>query len=385
MVLFAGVANAWPADSIYVQETDTPPILDGNIEGTEWMTEEESFREDVADSGFRIRLTILRDSENLYVLAIVTTNGFNLESNKNFSIGIAFSDTNKAGMGNTLDRKVVSVNETGLTLYDLHNCINSVAGDCSGRNYAPGVLDLEEPEYNAALGFSDDGDAVFEFTFPLITDGVESLSDMEIKEGSYIQFIFNKNSDIMTNGGAGHGATATDRLEIAYEPRCFFCKPEEGMDTFAIVFNIFMAIIVMTIQFVLFSGVSSKQNAEKYWKIDVTKEMANNSILMDMAYYNSSFISIVVSGFFTMYSLIAVLYGSLWASWGISGYLINGIPTAFGLLTIFKLKKANYDPSKLEGGKPGISLDDAKNSKLIPVALLVVVLIMTTFIGLSVI
>ncbi|MDH5647966.1 MAG: hypothetical protein OEZ01_18290, partial [Candidatus Heimdallarchaeota archaeon] len=83
--------------------------------------------------------------------------------------------------------------------------------------------------------------------------------------------------------------------------------------------------------------------------------------------------------------LIAVLYGSLWASWGISGYLINGIPTAFGLLTIFKLKKANYDPSKLEGGKPGISLDDAKNSKLIPVALLVVVLIMTTFIGLSVI
>ncbi len=410
--------NAWPSSDqgglYWVNEVTTAPVIDGVLEGNEWSSGEETFRETFSQAlvygdtqfytgqnvnGMTLVVTMLIDDQNLYVKVVWETNVLDdLTSN---SIGLAFSAEDPQAMSWTMDRKVAFFNASTsqTTTYDLWNCesvddetlveygldpqnASSVPEFCGLEgHYQPGVMD-SEVEFLAAFGFDDEtSQAFYEFQIP--RDTGNSMEDWLIEEGTVIEIVGNPFGN-MAELGVGHGAVGTNPLVISFEERCFFCQPGEGMNGNAIAFNAFFALMISAIFATFIISGQNKEFAKKMWKVKVTEDMAAESVIMEMAYYNSSFLSLLVVGFFMMYSGIGLLYG-LWAQWGLIGLLINGIPLALGAVAGVDLLMRNHNPQAENSEALGTDVHDSGKFWLVPTLFLAVTLLMLVFIGIDVI
>ena len=411
--------NAWPSSDqgglYWVNEVTTAPVIDGVLEDSEWSSGEETFRETFSQAlvygdtqfyngqnvnGMTLVVTMLIDDQNLYVKVVWETNV--LDGNTHNSIGLAFAAEDPAAMRQTMDRKVAFFNATTsqTTTYDLWNCesvdeetiafygenVNDTVTDVPSfcgleGHYQPGVMD-SEVEFSSAFGFDEEtSQAFYEFQIP--RDTGNSMEDWLIEEGTVIEIVGNPFGN-MAELGVGHGAVGTNPLVISFEERCFFCQPGEGMNGNAIAFNAFFALMISAIFATFIISGQNKEFAKKMWKVKVTEDMAAESVIMEMAYYNSSFLSLLVVGFFMMYSGIGLLYG-LWAQWGFIGLLINGIPLALGAVAGVDLLMRNHNPQTETSEALGTDVHDSGKFWLVPTLFLAVTLLMLVFIGIDVI
>ena len=390
-IISANNTFAWPSSSYYVQEVDTAPTVDGVIDIGEWDTDEDKFEETIeglvfnygTQSSIKIEVIVLRDTSNLYVLVKVLseiTGGSN-----NMSIGLAFSDKNMDGVlmslpgSSIFDRKVASYNGSHVITYDFHACSGA---ECSTpRSVTPGVSDTTV-DFNADYG-NPDGTPFFEWQIPLDGDLSE---DIIIGEGSHMKILVNPYVDIAEKLN-GHGGRSSKNLEFSYSQEALFERPEGPMDTMAIIFNSIFALLVSGMGIVFILSARNDKFAQRAWRVNITEKMANDSTLMEIGYYNSSFLGLFSLSYFMMYSVIALIYG-FWANWGVPGLIINGIPSIICIIAFIDLAKRNHNPQEIpEEEKKPVEDDVLKTGGLwiVPPLFLGLVLIMLLFIGIDVI
>ena len=111
--------------------------------------------------------------------------------------------------------------------------------------------------------------------------------------------------------------------------------------------------------------------------------MANKSLLMEIAYYNSSFLSMMAVFFFGMESFLALLYG-IWAGWGSIGIVFSGIPLVLSIVTFVDLGMNNQNPQDEDYSKVGVEMSKSPKFWLIPALFLGNILLMLVIIGLNV-
>ncbi|MHA2251609.1 MAG: hypothetical protein ACXAD7_14690 [Candidatus Kariarchaeaceae archaeon] len=383
-------STAWPGSSIYAQEVDVAPEIDGEISDNEWKTDEDTYQDTIdgliydqgSQTTIKLDLIALRDGSNLYLLVTVLTEVADAPGS-NISVGIAFADESMDGlaMSSSFDRKVAYYNGSTYE-YDLHACSQDLGNCLTIRDLTPGLFDTDT-EFIAEYGETSDGRSFFEFQIPLVGDENE---DILIQEGTHLRILINPYANIV-DGLTGHGLKATKDLKISYSKEAFFERPEGPMEPLAVVFNSVFAIFVIAIALMFILSGRSENIAKKLWRVDVTKEMANKSILMEIAYYNSSFLSMFALFFFMLYSLIAFVYG-FWANWGLPGALINGIPTVLSIYAFIDLAKRNYNPQDMteeEAPRFGKNMEKSGALWIIPPLFLGLVLFMLVFIGIDVI
>lgn len=414
---------SWPTDGnngmYYVQTNpdSSSPNLNTTLNLSQWKTNEETFHDQVTSltyvstgsspkslgsaTSYAVNTVLVKDSKYLYILVQVTTPIPDLNKTS-FGFGVGFTnstmltkvgvDVNKVVSGNTLtgamlmqtefDRKVAYYNGSNTITHDLLGCLFTPGQNCTGRRLQPGVPDTSI-DFHAKAGLYNDLPYA-EFKVPLIpknaTQNIEITPNSD--KNTFIKIVFDPYSDIFLNG---HGGAATHVLTLTFSPRCFFCQPPPGMSTLSVVFNSVFAIIVsaMAVSFLLSSRLESFGKMMPY--INVNEEKAKESLIMEMAYFNSNLPSVVAMGFFTLESLIAFAYG-LWAQWGITGIFINGIPLILGSVAVFDLIRRNYNPVEHpEKKKIGVPFEESKAVWILPPAFLGIVLFMLVFIGINVI
>ncbi len=381
MIILITNASAFPFESIYVEQiTGTSPEIDGELTTDEWFTTEEQFKENVDTLVFeegsatevQIELVMLKDNDYLYVLVTFLTQISDPVANGSMSVGIAFApEPINLQMQNTLDRKIAYYNGENTTQYDLHKC-----SPCEiARDFQPGVDDADSPEFEAEYGKSTN--SFFEFKIPLVTSNSE---DMPITEGMFIKIVINPYGNIYYNG---HGNIGSDELQVQFTPRSFFPRPEAGIDNASLYFNAYLGLIVSAIALRFLYGSRNEKLAKKLWIINITEDMANKSLLMEIAYYNSSFLSMTVVFFFGMESFLALLYG-IWAGWGMIGYIFSGIPLLLSIITLVDLGKNNKNPQDEDYSKVGVEMSKSPKFWLIPALFLGNILLMLVIIGLNV-
>lgn len=384
LVLLVVPSSAFPADSIYVESTTTVPVIDGTVGENEWTTSEEVFKESLTGLSFldgkqtemSLEIIILKNDTHIFFLIKVDTTVS--DSDGSISVGVAIADKPFTSMASALDRKVISWNTTHVITHDLFFC----ASCADIRAYTPG---LDDETNDIQAGFSQDGDVKqFEFSFPLTAENV--TEDITITEESYIKFVINPYGD-MYAGQAGHSATATGQLQISFEPRGFFQRPEAGIDSLTTIFIGIFALLISGVAMMFILSGRDPSFAEKTWVINVTEKMAHQSNLMEVAYYNSSFLSMVLEGFLLIYAIIATAYG-FWAGWGVTGYILNGVPLILTAYALYDLGKRNENLTlklKDQRKKVGVDMNSSPKLWVIPVVFLSLVLFMLVFIGIDVI
>jgi len=398
-LLFAPSSKAWPsADQgghYYVVKVDPSkaPTPDGKLAKDEWSTQEEYFKDTYGsltynegpETGISISLVMLTDGQFLYVK--VTWENTVTDGSSPNSIGLAFANTKISGMSSTYDRKVSYFDGSSMNSTDLFNCDNSpstvnITTFCAGSHFRPGVPDTEPADFQSAFGF--DGKPFHEFKIPLNPTNV--TEDLPISIGgdnpTYMKIVVNPFNNI-AHPDEGHAGIGSDIIKLEDVKRCFFCQPEGPMDGNAKVFNTFFALVISGIFLSFLVSARSESIAKKLWKVDVSEDMAKHSVIMEMAYYNSSFLSLLVTVFFGLYSLIGFLYG-FWANWGMTGAIINGIPLVLGILTAVDLVMRNQNPQEMEY-RPGTDVSEAGKFWLVPTLFLATTLLMLVFIGIDVI
>lgn len=390
LFMFLTPSSAFPDSSIYSQLTDTAPVVDGSIGVDEWTTEEEVFQHTLSGINYvtgesadaDLEVTTLRDDTFIYFLIKAETD----TTTGNFSLGMAFSNNPIKGMNSALDRKFAYWNTTTTQVYDLHFNVGEIP-----RGIQPGSDDLDADGFTAAYG-EDGSQRFFEFAIPM--NPSNTTSDVPIGEGTNIKIVINPFRNIYETG-IGHGGIATDQLSITFEPRAFFQRPPAGMNTLTMVFVGLFALLVSSVSLVfIFSGRSDKL-AKKVWVINTTEKMAQQSILQEIAYYNSNFLSMIFSFLLFMYSVVTFAY-SFWAQWYVTvdgdasfvAYFITIPPLLLTALAIFDLGKRNENlqlRDKDERIKAGVDMNNSGKLWLIPTSFLVLVLFMLVFIGIDVI
>ena len=146
-------------------------------------------------------------------------------------------------------------------------------------------------------------------------------------------------------------------------------------------------LLVTGISLSIFFANRSDKLAKKFWSVKITEQQVNTSVIMEIAYYNSSFLGIFGLFFFWLYSLIAVIYG-WWANWGNTGLLINGIPLVIASVTFLDLIKRNHNPQdvpKEERKDLGPDVETTGGLWIVPPIFLLIILFMLVFIGIDVI
>lgn len=381
MIILISNASAFPFESIYVEQiTGTVPEIDGDLTADEWFTTEDQFKENIdllvyeegSATEVQIELVLLRDNDNLYVLITFLSEISDPVANGSMSVGIAFApEPIRNQMQNTLDRKIAYYNGENTTLYDLYKC-----SPCeTARDFQPGADDADSPEFEAEYGKSTN--SFFEFKIPLVASNAE---DMSITEGMFIKIVINPYGNIYYNG---HGNIGSDELQVQFSSRSFFPRPEAGIDGPSLYFNAYLGIMVTAIALRFLYGSRNEKLAKKLWIINVTEDMANKSLMMEIAYYNSSFLSMMVVFFFGMESFITLLYG-IWAGWGFIGYIFSGIPLLISIITFIDLGKNNKNPQDEGYSKLGVEMAKASKFWLVPTLFLGNILLMLVIIGLNV-
>lgn len=425
--IFVTPVSSWPDEQgdYYVMEIeDQAPNINGELDrDDEWTTDEEFYRDSISSLVFddsnidsiTVNTVILRDVNFLYIK--VNIESPDISADQPISVGIAlsdgpidvntknlFEDTATAedglGMQSTEDRKVSYFDGNSVNNTDFHGCrlYTNLTEWCTGDNYQPGVPD--QTNFDAFHGYDEENEQVFfEFKLPLTNnetvideEGNTVNTDLSIpidnEQRTHLKILVNP-TDNMAASGVGHGNQGTNELILQYEPRCFFCRPEGPIDTASLIFNGLFAVTISGIFLAfIFSG-HSEAVARRLWRVDVSEDMAEKSVLMEMAYYNSSFISLLVASLFFMYSIIAFLYG-FWANWGPEGAILNGIPTLFGLIAIVDLISRNKNPQELSEEelkrlKVGTDVQESSTFWIVPTLFLFTTLFMLVFIGISVI
>ncbi|MHA2172489.1 MAG: hypothetical protein ACXAB7_21675 [Candidatus Kariarchaeaceae archaeon] len=278
------------------------------------------------------------------------------------------------------DRKVAFYNGSTTEKFDLHAC--SGAACVTTRDLTPGINDTET-EFDVAYGENTDGNPFFEFAFPF---DVNADEDVEITEGVHLKLIANPYEDL-TEGLIGHGGKGTTDLELSHSKEKFIERPEGPMDGLSIAFNLIFAVLVVGLSLAFILSARSEKIANKLWRVNITEEMANQSLLLELGYYNSSFLSLFSLFFFMLYSMIAFVYG-FWARWGVTGMLINGIPMIISIFAFVDLARRNYNPQEIpEEERKQLGRDVEKTGAvwIVPPVFLGLTLFMLVFIGIDVI
>ena len=128
--------------------------------------------------------------------------------------------------------------------------------------------------------------------------------------------------------------------------------------------------------------------AEKFMRVNITEKMANESILMEIGYYNSSFVSLFSLFYFWLLALITVVYGWWWANWGLDGLLINGPALILSTYAMYDLVRRNHNPQDIpeeERRNLGREVEETNALWIFPPLFLGLVLFMLVFIGIDVI
>ena len=381
MIILISNASAFPFESIYVEQiAGTSPKIDGELTTDEWITTEDPFKENIdllvyekgSATEVQIELVLLRDSENLYILVTFLSEISDPVANGSMSVGVALApESIRNQMQNSYDRKIAYYNGVNTTQYDLHKC-----SPCeTARDFQPGVDDADSPEFEAEYG--KDTNSFFEFKIPIVASSAE---DLGITEGIFIKIVVNPYGNIYYEG---HGNIGSDELQIQFSPRSFFPRPEAGIDGPSLYFNAYLGIVVSAIALRFLYGSRNEKLAKKLWIINVTEDMANKSLLMEIAYYNSSFLSMMVVFFFGMESFITLLYG-IWAGWGVIGYVFSGIPLLLSIITLVDLGKNNKNPQDEGYSKLGVEMSKSGKFWLVPTLFLGNILLMLVIIGLNV-
>ncbi|MHA2276858.1 MAG: hypothetical protein ACXAC2_13880, partial [Candidatus Kariarchaeaceae archaeon] len=324
-------------------------VIDGTYDSSEWSTDEEKFSETVGPLTFdqatvyvTYDIVILRDSENVYFLIkyeLDTEVGYNGSA----SIGIALSDGPTGAMSDYFDRKIAAHNITSdaTETFDLYNCNFDEACYTGARDSTPGIYDVQQDIVDAAYG--EDGDIkFFEVQFPLVGDN--NNEDIEFKEGTKVKIVINPyqnlyNASILV----GHGAIASNSLEVTFEQKSFFPRPEGPMDNLALIFTMIFSIIIIAMSLMSILTQRNDKLAEKFLRVDITEEMRDKSVIMEIGYYNSSFVSLFGLFYFWLLALVSVLYG-WWANWGLKGLLVNLPALILSSFAGYDLIKRNHNP-----------------------------------------
>ncbi len=386
LLVFVTQSSAFSADAIYSQYVEDGPTIDGTISDGEWVTEEEVFQETLtglaitgAPVDMKIDITTLRNESHIFFLVKVLTKLPN--SNGNLSVGIALAADPIATMVSIPDRKVAFWNTSNTILHDLY--FNENGGI---RGFTPGSDDPEDINFDAKYG-EDGEDRFFEFAIPMAP--ADTNYDLPIKDGIHVKFIVNPFNN-MYEGQNGHGAKGSDDLEISFSPRSFFQRPPPGMDTMTMIFVGFFALLVSGVAITfIYSGIS-ESFSRKVWVIKTTEKMAQQSILQEIAYYNSNFLSMLLSFFLLLYSSVTLAY-SFWAQWyteSILPYFITIIPLVLSLYALIDLGKRNENLHLKENiedrMKKGSDMNKSDKLWLVPTTFLILVLLMLVFIGIGV-
>ena len=299
-------------------------------------------------------MVLLKDNDYLYALVTFLTEISDPVANGSMSVGLAFApEPFRLQMQNSLDRKIAYYNGENTTQYDLYKC-----SPCeTPRDFQPGVDDADSPEFEAEYGKNTN--SFFEFKIPLVADSAE---DMSVTEGIFIKIVINPYGNVYYNG---HGNIGSDELQIQFTPRSFFPRPEAGIDSASLYFNAYLGLIVSAIALRFLYGSRNEKLAKKLWIINVTEDMANKSLLMEIAYYNSSFLSMMAVFFFGMESFLALLYG-IWAGWGSIGIVFSGIPLVLSIVTFVDLGMNNQNPQDEDYSKVGVEMSKSPKFWLIP-------------------
>lgn len=402
--LMISAVKAWPNDSIYVQDIGSRKItIDGKASSGEWNTAEEKYSDTVSGlsvfnaSRVSYDLVMLRNSTTLFIKLTYTLNNYDGYIG-NASIGFALSNNGPFNglMSSSEDRHAFYHNATtpevaanpAAVVYDLHNC--KLTDNCNGtRSFYPGIMDDVQ---NGVGGFTYDTStqvSTWELAMPLAGDG--SVQDVTIQPGVYCLFIINPYQDIFTgnftsDGQLAHGGKGTDQLQISFKARSFFPRPTGPMDPLAITFNLIFSLIIITISALFYFSARNDALAAKLWRVDITQEMADHSLLMEIGYYNSSFVSLFSLFYMWAYSLFAVIYG-WWANWGGIGFAIT-IPT-FIVASVagvdLILRNENPQAPGYEKREIGKEVESTSSLWFFPPAFLGLTLFMLVFIGINVV
>jgi hypothetical protein len=185
----------------------------------------------------------------------------------------------------------------------------------------------------------------------------------------------------------GHGAIASNSLEVTFEQKSFFPRPEGPMDNLALIFTMIFSIIIIAMSLMSILTQRNDKLAEKFLRVDITEEMRDKSVIMEIGYYNSSFVSLFGLFYFWLLALVSVLYG-WWANWGLKGLLVNLPALILSSFAGYDLIKRNHNPQDIpEERRRKIGRDVEKSNALwlFPPTFLGLVLFMLVFIGIDVI
>ncbi len=224
ILIFVQIVNssyAWASNTYYVQETETPPAIDGILTENEWQTNEDVFSETITDLFYihgsidqiSIEIVILRDDSSIYLLIKILTDLS--ETPGNISIGIALAEKEILSMKDSMDRKVVfhnNMHENITTTYDLFNC--ELTSSCTTtRSLLPGLNDGND--VTSVFGIYENIN-FFEIMFPLISD--EKVKDLEVTDGTNIKILVNPYANLIEQDN-GHGGKSTSNLVLKFSPQ----------------------------------------------------------------------------------------------------------------------------------------------------------------------
>ena len=115
--------------------------------------------------------------------------------------------------------------------------------------------------------------------------------------------------------------------------------------------------------------------------------MKNKSVIMEIGYYNSSFVALFALFYFWFLALAQVLYG-WWANWGLTGLYVNFPALALSTFAGYDQIKRNHNPQDVpedERRKLGKDVEKTNSLWIFPPAFLGTILFMLVFIGIDVI
>ncbi|MCE7733337.1 MAG: phage holin family protein [Candidatus Heimdallarchaeota archaeon] len=385
--------QAWPDASIFVDEASTAPLMDGTIDAGEWDTEEDVFSETVSALAFdegtvdiTYSIVILKDDDNAYFLIQFTLSPDSAYTG-NASIGLALEAGKIAGMNSANDRKIIYNNvSSGQTdNYDLFYCDSACGGnDYNARDERPGRMDDNNDIVSS--GYGEDGTTKF-FEFA-ITLGGTGEQDTPMAEGTNLKLVINPFANLYNVSSiVGHGGLGSNGIEVTFTPKSFFPRPEGPMDGLSMAFTGLFSVVVIGMSLALIITARNDKLAEKFLRVEITEEMKNKSVIMEIGYYNSGFIALFSLLYFWILALAQVLYG-WWANWGLIGFLINFPALALSTFAGYDQIKRNHNPQDLpeeERRKLGKDVEKTNGLWIFPPAFLGLVLFMLVFIGIDVI
>ncbi|MFV2016644.1 MAG: hypothetical protein ACC656_14535, partial [Candidatus Heimdallarchaeota archaeon] len=225
----------------------------------------------------------------------------------------------------------------------------------------------------------------FEFSISLEGDGEQ---DVAFKEGTNFKLVINPFTNLYNvSANVGHGNLATSGVVVTFSPKSFFPRPEGPMDGLAIAFTSLFSLIIIGMSLAFILTGRSDNLAEKFLRIDITEEMRDKSIIMEIGYYNSSFVSLFSLFYFWIFATATVLFG-WWANWGLTGLLINLPALLLSSYAGYDLIKRNHNPQTIpEEERRNLGRDVEKTNGLwiFPPLFLALVLLMLVFVGIDVI